>query len=213
MAPPLERPCPAKESPWRGALGSGRGRCISASYLFESWQGRRRYQDLPVSRPFTLARRSVVVVGQRCGSGHRNPPNHWLPVADGAFLLVGRDTAEPRLAGSTPLAWFNFVWRCARSPVSAQDARLERRGSACGDAGLRTQSLRPALFSSYLGCVTPVGWVAMDDRAHHPCGASWRLEVSRAVRIAGGHGRIGERHSADIGGVGSCAMAASRRRH
>ena len=164
-------------------------------------QGRRRHQVLPLPRPRTSALARVVDVGPEHRDGHRHPPEHRIPVPDGALLL---DCPHGRRAGmgvAAAVAGVDLLRRRARCAVPPPDAEGARRGRARRRAGVHAHALHARLRVADLGDPAAVRRAAVAARAHHPCAARRpRVDVPGDLRVRGAGDRRGERDRADLRG-------------
>ena len=80
---------------------------------------------LPRSRPPALAGRVPLGLAHRVR--HRLPPDHRLPVPDGAVLLAHRPRRDARVGRATPVARVDLARRRPRRPVAVPHARRRAR--------------------------------------------------------------------------------------
>ena len=88
--------------------------------------GRRRHQDVPLPRPGTAAVAGVVDVGPEHRPRNRHPPEHRLPVPDGAVLLGGRAARRARSG-----------WRSGSGSARSCSSPARASGSCCARCGWR----------------------------------------------------------------------------
>ena len=88
-------PAPSAPPAGSGADVPARRGDLHPAAAHQARQGQRRHQVLPLSRPRPDARPGSVDVGPEHRDGHGHPPEHRLPVADGAVLLAGAVLGVP----------------------------------------------------------------------------------------------------------------------
>ena len=171
-------------------------------------RGQRGHQDLPLPRPRPAARQGAVHVGPGHRARHGDPPDHRLPLPDGAVLLAHADPRVPRLGRATDLARHDLVrGRRGRAVPDAHDGLEGRRSDACPRDGRRRRGLhalpvRPRLRRAHLGDPPAVRGAALAHRhgdAGRPRG--W-MAVAGVVRTRHRDRRRRQRDRVALRGIG-----------
>ena len=163
----------------------------------------RRHQGLPVPRSGPAAEQRQHDVGPERGCRHGPPPEHRLPVPDGAVLLVRRTDRGARLGRPAPLDRPGVDGGRRRRPLAAADARSERhrprrRSPPGGRDGLPAQPLPAALRVAALGAPRGLGRAALAVRPDGQGVARRRLAMAGVVRRGAGPGREHQRQLARV---------------
>ena len=132
--------------------------------------------------PDRLLSRRRVPLGLAHRVRHRLPPDHRLPVPDGAVLLAHRPRRDARLGRATPLARVDLARRRPRRPVAVPHARRLARRRDRRRARLHAHALPARVHGPDLGAAPGVGRVAVAGRAGDAGGAPGRLARPGAVR-------------------------------
>ena len=142
----------------------------------------RGHQDVPLPRSRPPARKGALPLGLRHRSRHRDPPDHRLPVPDGALLLVDASSSD------CPTGWRN-----ASGSARSSSPRERACSSSCGPwdggpptrcarghdrrrRGLHALAVRPRLRGPDLGHPAAMGRAPLARRPRR---------ALRAARVAG----------------------------
>ena len=202
--PTSSRPVSTRCSP-RARRGIGylaaRGARVRPAPADRAGQGRGRHQAVPLPRPGSAPGAGVVDVGPEHRLRHRHPPEHRLPVPDGAVLLGPRPRRRARLGRAAALARQRSCSSpgsgCSTSSARSACAARARPSARSRSCSARTRSTTRRGISVILLPWAGLPWMlAFVIRGVAPR----RLAVSRAVRARGAGDRQRQRDRARLRG-------------
>ena len=155
----------------------------------------RRHEAVPLPRPVAADAPGAVPVGHLGGRRGRHPPDHRLPLADGALLPRRPRPRPPRLGHPAAVDRIDPALRRARRPRAVPHPHAPQApGAARRGARLRPQPLRARPRHGAVGpavALRRLRLAGVDPRA----GAGRRdLALAGGVRAARDHVRLVERH-------------------
>ena len=143
---------------------------------------RRGHQGLPLPRPRPAAPERALPVEPQRRDGHGHPPEHRLPVPDGAVVLVSSTSSACPPGSPSGSGWA----RCCSRPATGVRYLARLLGISAGAssprAHLHAHAVPHRLPREDLGDPHAVGGPRVARRLHRARGPPRRLALPRAVR-------------------------------